>query len=102
MDIRRVPDCRVSLDGAKLELEKDAQLTRIRVDLDADLFGECRIVFNDPQLALINGKAFTSGAAIKVEIGFASKLAKVFEGEVVALEPRFERDQPPSLTVVCL
>ena len=67
MDIRRVPDCRVSLDGAKLELEKDAQLTRVRVDLDADLFGECRIVFNDPQLRLINssvsGAAMDSGGA---------------------------------------
>src|SRR5213079_2396690 len=66
-----------------------------------DLFGQCTLDFNDPKLILINGKKFESGTAIKVEIGFASKLNKVFEGEVVALEPMFRRDQPPSLRVVC-
>ena len=59
------------------------------------------LVFNDPQQKLINGMDFESGTAIKVEIGFASKLQKVFEGEVVALEPQFRRDSPPSLRVVC-
>ena len=100
--VRLVPDCRVSVGGARLGIDEDAQLTRIYVDLDADLFGQCRIVFNDPRLSLINGKKFASGVAVKVEIGFAAKLVKVFEGEVVALEPRFVRDAPPSLVVVCL
>src|SRR4051812_10694366 len=52
-------------------------------------------------MALINGTKFKSGVAIKVEIGFASKLQKVFEGEVVALEPQFRRDMPPALRVIC-
>src|SRR5205823_2655676 len=29
------------------------------------------------------------------------KMSQVFEGEVVALEPQFRRDLPPSLRVVC-
>ena len=98
---RLIPDCRVSVDGKKLDTEKDAALTRVEVDLDVDLFGQCVLVFNDPQQKLINGKDFESGTAIKVEIGFSSKLQKIFEGEVVALEPQFRRDMPPSLRVVC-
>src|SRR5205085_3254176 len=35
------------------------------------------------------------------EIGFHPKLKKICEGEVVALEPIFRRDVPPSLRVVC-
>jgi phage protein D len=79
----------------------DAQLTKVEVDLDVDLFGQCVLVFNDPAQKLIDGTDFRSGTQVKVEIGFAAKLQKVFEGEVVALEPQFRRDIPPSLRVVC-
>jgi len=96
-----VPGCRVILDGKRLDPEKDARLTKVLVDLDADLFGECALVFHDPKLDLINGKDFEGGKHVKVEIGFAPRLVKVFEGEVTALEPRFRRDMPPSLKVVC-
>src|SRR5207245_357133 len=98
---RLTPDCKVSLAGKKLELDKDARLTRVDVDLDVDLFGQCALTFNDPKLALINGQDFKAGAQIKVELGYGARLGKVFEGEVVALEPQFRRDLPPSLRVVC-
>ena len=98
---RLIPDCKVSLDGARLEGEKDAALTRVDIDLDVDLFGQCILVFNDPKMSLMGGKDFKAGTAVKVEIGFASKLETVFEGEVVALEPQFRRDMPLSLRVVC-
>ncbi len=91
-DHRLVPACRVSVGGSKLESAEAANLRRVSVDLDNDLFGACVLSFNDPGLALINGKKFESGTAVKVEIGFASKLTKVFEGEVVALEPQFRRE----------
>jgi len=99
--IRLIPDCRVSVDGKKLSVDMDARLTKVEVDLDVDLFGQCVLVFNDPAQNLINGKAFQSGTQVKVELGFASRLQKVFEGEVVALEPQFRRDIQPSLRVVC-
>ena len=98
---RLVPDCRVSLAGRPLALEDDARLTRVCVDLDVELFGQCSLTFIDPRLALINGDQFKSGSAIKVELGFAAGLRAVFEGEVVALEPQFLHDLPPSLRVVC-
>ncbi|MFN2548100.1 MAG: contractile injection system protein, VgrG/Pvc8 family [Myxococcales bacterium] len=89
------------MDGQKLGIDEDAALARVVVDLNADLFGECTLIFHDPKLTLINGQKFACGAAIKVEIGFAAKMQKVFEGEVVALEPQFRRDLPPALRVVC-
>lgn len=98
---RLIPDCRVSVDGQKLESPDSGRLTSVQVDLDAELFGRCEIVFNDPRMELIGGKKFQSGTAVKVEIGFATRLVRVFEGEVVALEPRFVRDRPPALHVVC-
>ena len=98
---RLVPDCKVSLGGKKLDLDKGARLTKVEVDLDVDLFGQCALVFIDPKLALINGPDFKAGAQVKVELGYGAKLGKVFEGEVVALEPQFRRDLPPSLRVIC-
>src|SRR5437899_430280 len=85
----------------QLDPDKDARLTQVNVDLDVDLFGQCALTFNDPKLALINGQDFKAGAQIKVELGYGARLGKVFEGEVVALEPQFRRDLPPSLRVVC-
>jgi hypothetical protein len=35
-------------------------------------------------------------------MGFHTRLMPVFDGEVVAVEPRFLRDKPPSLRVVYL
>jgi hypothetical protein len=83
---RLVPDCLVSVAGKKLDLDKDSALTRVDIDLDVDLFGQCVLTFHDPKLTLIDGKDFESGTAVKVEVGFHTKLKKVFEGEVVALE----------------
>jgi phage protein D len=96
-----IPTCKVKLDGSDLPVEKAARLTRVEVDLNVDLFGSCALVFNDPQMELMNGTDFAAGARIEVSLGFASKLGPVFDGEVVALEPAFRRDQPPALRVVC-
>jgi phage protein D len=99
---RFVPDCRIRLDGRLLPFDKGAALTRAEVDLDADLFGQCVLTFNDPNLRLIDGTDFASGVRVEVEMGFHTRLERVFDGEVVALEPQFRRDLPPSLKVVCL
>src|SRR3989442_7686576 len=98
---RLVPDCRVLVDGKRLPTSLQAELTRVAVDLDADLIGQCALTFNDPFLELINGTQFASGVGIQIELGFHTALRRVFEGEVVALEPQFRRDLPPSLRVVC-
>ena len=99
---REIPVCRVSVGGSPLPVDKQAALTRVTVDLDADLFGQCALHFNDPHLKLIDGNDFAAGTAIKVELGFGAQKEKVFEGEVVGLMPQFRRDLPPFLRVVCL
>lgn len=99
---RLIPDCKVSVQGQPLEHGRDAQLTRVLVDLDQDLFGQCVLTFNDPKLVLMNDTAFfAAGVPVKVELGFSARLEKVFEGEVVALEPQFTGGRPPALRVVC-
>lgn len=98
---RQIPDCKVKVDGKPLELNDDGALTSVNVDLDVDLFGQCVLTFNDPKLKLMNGKMFESGVSVRVDIGFHTRLKKVFDGEVVALEPQFRRDMPPSFKVIC-
>src|SRR4051812_30295418 len=98
---RLVPFRRVLVEGKPLEFEEDGALVKVEIDLDRDLFGECKLTFVDPDLALIDGQRFASGTKLKVELGFIGKLQQVFEGEVVALEPLFLRDKPPALRVVC-
>lgn len=100
--VRLVPDCKVTIAGKKLDIGRDAMLTRVGVDLDVNLFGQCVLVFHDPLMALINSRDFECGTPVEVELGFHTSLKKVFDGEVVALEPVFRRDTPPALRVVCL
>ena len=97
---RLVPDCRVFVGGKPLDKGEDGRLVQVEVELDVDLLARCELAFLDPRLELIDSSRFSSGTPIRVEIGFAHKLQKVFEGEVVALEPRFLRDLPPTLHVI--
>ena len=99
--VRYVPDCKVTVDGTDLKPAEQAALTKAVVDLDVDLFAECALVFNDPDLKLINGNLFEAGKSVRVALGFGAKKGQVFEGEVVALEPQFRRDLPAALRVVC-
>lgn len=89
------------MSGSPLPAETAAALVRAEIDLDVDLFGQCTLLFHDPQLKLINGSDFSSGVAVKVELGFESARKALFDGEVVALEPQFRRDAPPGLRVIC-
>jgi phage protein D len=99
--VRHVPDCKLTVAGADLKPADRAALTRAIIDLDVDLFAECTLVFNDPDLRLINGNLFEAGKSVKVALGFGPKKTQVFEGEVVTLEPQFRRDLPSSLRVIC-
>lgn len=99
---RLVPDRRLSLDGEVVPVEIAAKITRVTCDLHEDVFNECRIVFTDPDLALINGKKLVAGVGVFLELGYVGKLKAVFDGEIVSVEPRFVRDQPPSVVVRAL
>jgi hypothetical protein len=89
------------VDGNRLALDDEARLVSVDVDLDGELFGRCEVSFHDPSLALIEGTQFQSGTAVQIDLGFGSQLSRIFDGEVVCLEPRFRRDVPPSLHVIC-
>ena len=92
---------RVSVDGRRLDSEVGAMLSRVEVDLDVDLFGECILEFHDPSLKLMSGSLFGAGAAIRVELALGGQLEEVFSGEVVAAQASFRRDEPPFLRLVC-
>jgi hypothetical protein len=96
-----MPNCHVFVDGNRLAIDDEARLVSVDVDLDGELFGRCEVSFHDPSLKLIDGREFQSGTAVQIDLGFGSQLSRIFDGEVVCLEPRFRRDVPPSLHVIC-
>jgi len=96
-----MPNCHVFVDGTRLALDEEARLVSVDVDLDGELFGRCEVSFHDPSLKLIDGRQFQSGTAVQIDLGFGSRLSRIFDGEVVCLEPRFRRDVPPALHVIC-
>src|SRR5438067_950646 len=96
-----MPNCHVFVDGNRLALEDEARLVSVDVDLDGELFGRCEVSFHDPSLKLIDGRQFQGGAAFQIDLGFGSRLSRIFDGEVVCLEPRFRRDVAPALHVIC-
>ena len=98
---RHIPNCHVFVGGNRLAIDDEARLVSVDVDLDGELFGRCEVSFHDPSLKLINGTQFQSGTAVQVDLGFGSALSRIFDGEVVGLEPTFRRDVPPALRVVC-
>ena len=71
--VRFIPDCKVSVDGAELKPADRAALTRAVIDLDVDLFAECTLLFNDPDLRLIGGNLFEAGKSVRVALGFGAK-----------------------------
>src|SRR5919197_894968 len=76
--IRHVPDCKVTVDGTDLKPADQAELTRATVDLDVDLFAQCALLFNDPELRLIDGNLFEAGKSVRVALGFGAKKQQVF------------------------
>src|SRR5438067_305158 len=96
-----MPNCHAFVDGTRLALDEEARLVSVDVDLDGELFGRCEVSFHDPSLKLIDGRQFQGGAAFQIDLGFGSRLSRIFDGEVVCLEPRFRRDVAPALHVIC-
>src|SRR5260370_2766560 len=66
-----------------------------------ELLGVWVRTLRDRGLRIHNGNDSKGGTAVKVEIGFHTKMKKIFDGEVGAREPIFRRDSPPSIKVVC-
>lgn len=98
---RLVPSRRVCLDGLPIAPELDGALARVVVDMAADAFNLCELLFSDPGLELAHGGRFEPGTPVMVELGHQGRLVSVFDGEVVAVESRFTRDRPPGLVVRC-
>lgn len=96
---RLIPERRLYLDGKVVEPEQAARISRIVVELADDHFNQCTVLFNDPDLELIQGNTLQPGMGLAVELGFVGKLKMVFDGEIVGLEPRLTRDKAPSILI---
>ena len=98
---RLVPSFTVYLDGARLAQDVEKAIASVDVQDGIDVISMAAILLDDPQGSLANGQKFKAGAGINISSGFASHRETTFEGEVVTVEPRFEKDRPPALLVRC-
>jgi phage protein D len=99
---RLTPDRRLYLDGKAVDPALAARISRVVVELADDSFNLCTLTLNDPDMSLVSGDTLTAGMGLGIELGYQGRLKLVFDGEIVALEPRFARDKPPALVVRAL
>lgn len=107
MNTALVADVSIKVNGSKLSAEQMGLLQHVEVDLGIDGPGMATIILTEKggsqgaALELIDGETFGLGKPL--EIGFGSSLEdsikSVFKGEIVAIEPVFERGALASLVV---
>jgi uncharacterized protein len=92
-------DFAIHLDGNKLQGEEAAAILGIRVFQTRSGASAFEIVVSDPELRWQGKPTFTDCKEVKIELGPAGKLKKVFDGEVTAWRTELERSGPTVLVL---
>ena len=102
-----LPDATVEIrvDGRSLLRDPAGQITSVMVEDDLGLPGA--FSFELVELSAHEGqstwlddeKPFALGGRVEIQLGYAGQLATVIAGEITALEPSFEVNSAPALTV---
>ena len=98
-DSRMKTDFAVHLDGNKLQGEEAAAILGIRVFQTRTGASAFEVVVSDPELKWQGKPTFTDCKEVKIELGAAGKLKKVFDGEVTAWRTELERSGPSVLVL---
>lgn len=78
------------IDGADSTDEFQRDLLQLRVELDFDQPAMAEIILNDSRLYWIDQPSIWPGKPLEVLIDSGSGRDKIFEGEIVGIEPRFD------------
>lgn len=99
-----LPDIEIHINGAELprKAQQDLFAVTVQEDLNApsmfslDLYNwdidKLKITWSDDKL-------FEPGNEVEIWLGYVDKLEKVMLAEITSLEPAFQADEPPRLTV---
>lgn len=101
---RLVPQCRLRIDGADLPDEAQADLVEVAVhqDVAAPSMFTLRLLNWDMQrleFTWSDDDLFAEGGEVEVLMGYVGHLETVLIGEITGLEPDFEAEGLPMLTV---
>jgi len=93
------PDFAVYLDGNKLQGEEAAAILGIRVFQTRSGASAFEVIVSDPELKWQSKPTFTDAKEVKIELGTAGKLKKIFDGEITAWRTELERSGPSVLVL---
>ena len=92
-------DFAVHLDGNKLQGEEAAAILGIRVFQTRAGASAFEVIVSDPELKWQSKPTFTDAKEVKIELGTAGKLKKIFDGEITAWRTELERSGPSVLVL---
>ncbi|HWN41051.1 MAG TPA: contractile injection system protein, VgrG/Pvc8 family [Thermoanaerobaculia bacterium] len=98
------PEVRLRVGGADVPLEAEADVIEASVlqDVSAPGMFAVRLMNWDVdklQFTWSDDPLFAEGGEVEVLMGYAGDLAPVFVGEVTGLEPEFNADETPTVTI---
>jgi uncharacterized protein involved in type VI secretion and phage assembly len=90
---KHVASVSVLINGQDLSLEMRNALTDVKVKELLGAPASAVLRLTDPELQFIDSRSFDVGTAIEIKVGAQQDTAKtsIFNGEIVALEPEFQK-----------
>ena len=88
----KIPHVDIKIDGSSVPIEVQDNLFRVTVDSTLELPDMCEITIRDEDLQWIDGNLFNVGKALVLDYELDDSFTKVFDGEIVAIEPLFADD----------
>lgn len=98
-DERLVPDFKITLDGKPLSKDLAPQLHQIEVQQSIGLIDMATLTLGNPHGLVADQACFKHGADLVIKAGYLGNLVKVFQGDVVSIEPDFPTSGTPSVVV---
>ncbi|HET9227551.1 MAG TPA: contractile injection system protein, VgrG/Pvc8 family [Thermoanaerobaculia bacterium] len=98
------PEVRLRVGGADVSLEAEADVIEVSVLQDVSALGMFAVRLlnwdlDKLQFTWSDDPLFAEGGEVEVLMGYAGDLAPVFAGEVTGLEPDFQADDTPTVTI---
>ncbi|MCA1666731.1 MAG: VgrG-related protein [Thermomicrobia bacterium] len=88
-----LPSCVIEIDGQSASSEFMDSLTRITVESSLNIPAVATLFLDSPSLGRpltwIDSESYDPGKKLVVKLGYGSDASKVFDGEIVELEPSF-------------
>lgn len=101
-----VPNFKIVINGSTLSVDPETHVTSVTVDDDTELpsmfaFELVNSEWHTKELQWIDEQQqlFTIGNAVEVKLGYGDNLETIIAGEITGLEPEFNFNRLPRLTV---